>query len=91
MVTYLRLLWLAITGNFRNSTQLDWIIFMADIASVNAAIASLNASADRVLAKANADATALAQANADLSTTLQPIQDSIAATDAKLTAFAPVV
>ena len=79
-------LWLVITGQH---PSLERMIFMADLTKTNVAIADLNAAADRLLAKAAADASALAPVQAELASVDDTVAQSLAPIIAKIDAVVP--
>lgn len=63
---------------------------MSDLAKTVAAIAALNVSADRLIAKSQADDTTIAADKATIASVDDTVSNEIAAVGAKIDAIAPV-
>ena len=81
--------WAVITGRIVPTDSLERMIFMADLTNTTAAIAALNASADRLIAKSQSDAAALAPLQADLANVDANVAAQITPITAKIDAIVP--
>jgi hypothetical protein len=86
----LALIWAVVSGRYSPTESIERLIFMSDLAKTVAAIAALNISADRLIAKSLSDDTTIAADKAALANVDDTVSNEIAAVGAKIDAIAPV-